>query len=130
LRKAGLKINPDKCHFCTQELQFLGHVIGVKGIQPDPDKIDKIKNYPRPKTVSEIRRFVGLTSYYRRFIENFSKIGKPLFDLTKINQPYEWTELQEKAFQDLKEKLITAPILIYPDFNKEFILLTDASKTA
>ena len=77
-----------------------------------------------------MRSFVGLISYYRRFIQDFSKISKPLFELTKKDQPYEWKEPQNKAFEILKEKLINSPVLIYPNFEKEFILLTDASKIA
>ena len=81
LRKAGLMINPNKCHFGTQELQFLGHIVGINGVKPDPEKIDKVKNYPTPKSISDVRRFMGLTSYYRKFIKDFSTVAKPLFDL-------------------------------------------------
>jgi len=130
LRKAKLKINPDKCHFGAQEIQFLGHVIGVDGIKPDPTKVEKVKNFPQPNNTTELRSFVGLISYYRRFIQDFSKITKPLFELTKKDQPYEWKEPQNRAFEILKERLINSPVLIYPNFEKEFILLTDASKIA
>src|SRR2546430_3387091 len=130
LRKAKLKINPDKCHFGAQEIQFLGHVIGIDGIKPDPAKVEKVKNFSQPENTTELRSFVGLISYYRRFIQDFSKISKPLFKLTKKDQPYEWKEPQCKAFEILKEKLINSPVLIYPNFEKEFILLTDASKIA
>src|SRR2546423_15468388 len=83
LRKAKLKINPDKCHFGAQEIQFLGHVIGINGIKPDSAKVEKVKNFPQPRNTTELRSFVGLISYYQRFIQDFSKILKPLFELTK-----------------------------------------------
>ena len=78
-----MKINPDKCHFGAQEIQFLGHVIGIDGIKPDPTKVEKVKNFPQPENTTELRSFVRLISYYRRFIQDFSKISKPLFELTK-----------------------------------------------
>src|SRR4051795_7880 len=76
IKVAGLKIKPRKCQFAKPELTFLGHVVGKKGILPDPGKIEKVKNFPRPKTVTNIRSFLGLTSYYRKFIQNFSKNSK------------------------------------------------------
>src|SRR5436189_3403049 len=116
LRKAKLKINPDKCHFGAQEIQFLEHVIGIDGIKPDPAKVEKVKNFPQLGNTTELRSFVRLISYYRRFIQDFSKISKPLFELTKKDQPYEWKEPQSKAFEILKEKLINSPVLIYLRF--------------
>ena len=118
LRKAGLMINPDKCHFATQELQFLGHIVGVHGVKPDPEKITKVKEYPRPKNVSEIRKFMGLASYYRKFIKNFSIIAKPLFNLIQKDIVFEWKLEHENAFKLLKQKLITSPVLQYPNYNK------------
>lgn len=130
LKKAKLKINTNKCHFATKEMQFLGHLIGVEGIKPDPNNIVKVKEFPRPRTLTQLRSFIGLSSYYRRFIEKFSKIAIPLFKLTKKEESFEWTDQQEEAFNLLKEKLTTKPILKYPDFSKKFILLTDASEIA
>src|ERR1044071_10077047 len=92
--------------------------------------LEKVKDFPQPRNTTELKSFVGLISYYRRFIQDFSKISKPLFELTKKDQPYEWKESQSKAFEILKEKLINLPVLIYSNFEKEFILLTDASKIA
>src|ERR1043166_5761634 len=133
----------DKCKFCFNEIEFLGYIIEKDGIKTDEKKIKKIKNYPRPTTITELKGFLGLASYYRRFIKDFSKITKPLNDLMKgidyeketkqkiqnkkINITKEWEEEQEKSFQILKERLCTTPILAYPDFGKEFILYTDAS---
>ncbi|GBC05841.1 hypothetical protein RclHR1_06470004 [Rhizophagus clarus] len=130
VEKAGLKINPEKCHFCTQSLQFLGHIVTNKGILPDPSKVDAIKNYPVPKNLTQLRAFLGLASYYRRFIKDFSKISTPLYMLLKKDIPYEWNQDRHQVFQFLKEKLITAPLLAYPDFTKSFLLFTDASITA
>ena len=127
LRKAGLKLNTKKCFFGQQQLQFLGHIISENGIQPDNDKVDKVKNFPRPKNVSELRGFIGLASYYRRFIKDFATIAAPLHKLLKKDTLYQWNPACQEAFATLKHKLISAPILIYPDFEKEFILFTDAS---
>jgi hypothetical protein len=132
----------DKCKFCFNEIEFLGYVIGKNGIKTDEKKIEKVKNYPKPTTITELKGFLGLASYYRRFIEDFSKIAKPLNDLMKginyekgikqkeqnkrISITENWKEKQEESFQTLKEKLCTTPILAYSDFEKEFILYTDA----
>ena len=130
IRKSGLKLRIDKCHFCYQELKFLGYVIGKDGVKVDQDKIEKVKNFPRPMNITELRGFIGLASYYRRFIKGFSEIVKPLTELFSKNKEYVWNEKRKESFEKLKEKLITAPVLIYPDFEKEFILLTDASDFA
>jgi hypothetical protein len=83
LRKAGLKLQMDKCKFCFNEIEFLGYIIGKDGIKTDEKKVEKIKNYPKPTTITELKGFLGLASYYRRFIKDFSKIAKPLNDLMK-----------------------------------------------
>ncbi|GET00072.1 enzymatic polyprotein; endonuclease; Reverse transcriptase, putative [Rhizophagus clarus] len=130
VEKTGLKINPEKCHFCTQSLQFLGHIVTNKGILPDSSKVDAIKNYPISKNLTQLHAFLGLASYYRRFIKDFSKISTPLYMLLKKDIPYEWNQDRHQVFQFLKEKLITAPLLAYPDFTKSFLLFTDTSITA
>jgi hypothetical protein len=127
LRKAGLKLNPEKCFFIKKELSFLGYVISSEGIHTDPTKIDKVRDFPIPKNVTQLRGFLGLASYYRRFIKDFSKIANPLNKLLRKHATYQWTPEQQEAFEQLKQHLIQAPILIYPNFEKEFILLTDAS---
>ena len=91
-------INPDKCHFGTQELQFLGHIVGINGVKPDPEKIDKVKNYPTPKSISDVHRFMGLASYYRKFIKDFSTIAKPLFDLFRGEQQFKWGKNRKNLF--------------------------------
>src|SRR5215469_2954036 len=112
LQKAGLRLNPEKCKFVTEELSFLGHLISKDGIRTDPDKIEKVKHFPRPQTVTQLRGFLGLASYYRRFIQNFSKIANPLNRMLKKNIPYEWKQEQQDAFKYLKKCLITSPILV------------------
>jgi hypothetical protein len=127
IRKANLKLSLEKCHFCFQEIKFLGYIVGKDGIKVDMEKIEKVQKFPRPGNVSELRSFVGLASYFRRFVKDFSKIVKPLTELFQKDKNYEWKERQEKSFEELKRKLTEAPILIYPDFDKIFTLYTDAS---
>jgi hypothetical protein len=127
LGAAGLKLNPEKCEFMKKRLHFLGHVISEDGLGPDPAKVDKVRTYPTPKNVRNLRGFLGLASYYRRFVKDFSRKAAPLYYLTKKGVNYEWTDDQEAAFQELKTCLTTAPILAYPNFQERFILHTDAS---
>jgi hypothetical protein len=108
-------------------VSYLGHVITEKGVLPDPRKVLTIENYPRPTNVKQLKSYLGIASYYRKFIPNFSRIAAPLHALLKANMSFEWKEEQELAFQTLKDKLVSKPILQYPDFAKEFVLTTDAS---
>ena len=94
LRQANLKLQPEKCFFIKKELAFLGHIISKEGIKPDPAKIDKVQQYPVPKNLTQIRAFLGLASYYRRFIKDFLSIAKPLNYLLKKDIPYIWTQEQ------------------------------------
>ena len=129
IRKAGLRIQLKKCHFFRDSVNYLGHVISRKGISPDPEKIDKVKNYPVPNSVKEVRAFLGLAGYYRKFIPNFGKIAKTLCakqTSEATSEPFDWTEDDQKAFEKLRDSLVSPPILAYPDFSKEFILFTDA----
>ncbi|GKC35607.1 putative reverse transcriptase domain-containing protein [Tanacetum coccineum] len=127
LRKEKLYAKFSKCEFWLQEVHFLGHVVNHDGIHVDPSKIEAVKSWKAPTTPSEVRSFLGLAGYYRRFIENFSKIAKPLTSLTQKNQKYEWGEKQEEAFQTLKDKLCNAPILSLPDRVEDFVVYCDAS---
>ncbi|KAM0735103.1 Retrovirus-related Pol polyprotein from transposon 17.6 [Formica fusca] len=129
-RENNLKLQPDKCEFLRKEVIYLGHIISENGISPDPSKLTAIKEFPTPKKVKDIQSFIGLAGYYRKFIEDFSKIAKPLTKLTKKTEKFEWTMEQQNAFEILKERLMTAPVLMYPDFNQEFIVTTDASDYA
>jgi len=130
LRKHNLKLQPDKCEFLRKEVTYLGHIITEDGIRPDPNKLCAVENFPVPKKVKDVQSFLGLAGYYRKFIEDFSKIAKPLTKLTKKGEKFNWTAEQQIAFQSLKEKLTTAPVLSYPDFTREFLVTTDASDYA
>jgi len=127
LKEVNLMLKLVKCKWGEQNIEFLGHVVGKDGLKPDPGKIEKIKNLKVPTTQKEVRSILGLCGYYRRFVKGFSKIAKPLNELLQKGKPFEWTDRQQKAFEELKEKLIQYPILAYPDYEKEFILMTDAS---
>jgi len=127
IREAGLKLNREKCNFTRKELPFLGHVINDEGISPDPSTVQKIIDFPQPRTVKGLRSFLGLAGYYHKFVKGFSQITAPLFKLLRNNITFIWTIDQENAFKRLKELLTSAPILIYPDFTKKFYLYTDAS---
>ncbi|GJQ91985.1 putative reverse transcriptase domain-containing protein [Tanacetum coccineum] len=117
-----------KCEFWIPKVQFLGHVIDSKGIHVDPAKIESIKDWASPKSPTEIRQFLGLAGYYRRFIEGFSKIAKPMTKLTQKKVKFVWGDKQEAAFQLLKQKLCSAPILALPEGSEDFIAYCDASK--
>ena len=130
LRKNGLKLKLKKCHFALQEIEFLGHLVTPAGIAVDPKKTEKVKKYPQPNTVSELKCFLGLASYYRRFVPNFAHISAPLNALLRKNTPFKWTTDCENAFSKLKQLLTTPPILAFPDFTQPFILQTDASGKA
>ena len=131
LREAGLKLKPSKCHFARKEVHYLGHVVSAIGVKPNPSKTAAVSSYPPPTNVKELRQFLGLANYYRRFIKDYSRIAEPLHQLTrKTSKGFRWTPACHDAFDELKLRLTTAPILTYPDFSKEFILHTDASATA
>ncbi|GKB16830.1 putative reverse transcriptase domain-containing protein [Tanacetum coccineum] len=127
LTKEKLYTKFSKCEFWLKEVHFLGHVANQSGIHVDPGKIEAVKNWKAPTTPSEVRSFIGLAGYYRRFITNFSKIAKPLTSLTQKNQKYEWGEEQEAAFQTLKNNLCDAPVLSLPDGVEDFVVYCDAS---
>lgn len=130
LRENNLKMQPEKCEFLRKEVNYLGHVITNEGIKPDPAKITAVKEFPTPKCEKDIQSFLGLAGYYRRFIKDFSKIARPLSQLLRKDNLFEWTQTQNNAFNELKESLTTPPVLIYPDFTKSFLLTTDASNYA
>eukprot|EP00795_Rhopilema_esculentum_P005390 gene5390-558_t len=117
---------PSKCHWMKESVKFLGHIISGEGVKVDPAKIDSVRNFPVPKNATDVRSFLGLTSYYRRFIANFARRSKALAELTKKKRIFHWTEEAQRSFEDLKSCLATAPILRCPDFNLPFKLYTDA----
>jgi hypothetical protein len=127
LRDSNLKLKPKKCKFLRKEVSYLGHVILENGVLPDKTKTKVVEEFPTPQTVKQLISFLGLMSYYRRFIPAFSRLASPLHKLLKKDAKYEWTNEQEHAFRSLKTRLISHPILRYPDYSREFILMTDAS---
>ncbi|KAL4559834.1 hypothetical protein LXL04_031980 [Taraxacum kok-saghyz] len=116
-----------KCEFWINEVQFLGHIVNDKGILVDPAKVEAVKNWKTPRTPTEIRSFLGLAGYYRRFIPNFSKIALPLTSLTCKSTPFDWESEQEDSFQTLKQRLCDAPILTLPEGSEDFVVYCDAS---
>ena len=143
LKEFNLKIKPKKSHFFQTSITFVGHVLSANGVSPNPEKVAKIKDWPTPKTPKEVHSFVGLASYYRRFIPNFAKWAGPLHALIvpasfkqKIRRgeikrsdlpEFQWTPACQEGFDQLKKALTEAPVLVYPDYSKPFILETDAS---
>jgi len=117
LREHNMKLQPDKCKFLRKEVIYLGHIITKDGIRLDPSKLHAVENFSASKKIKDVQSFLELAGYYRKFImENFSKIAKPLTKLRKKGEKFKWTAKQQNSFQLLKEKLITAPVLNYPDF--------------
>ncbi|GKC21752.1 putative reverse transcriptase domain-containing protein, partial [Tanacetum coccineum] len=126
LKKEKLYAKFSKCAFWLREVQFLRHVINGNGIHVDPNKIEAVKNWNAPRTLTEVRLFLGLAGYYRRFIENFSKIAKSLTIMTQKCKTFDWGEEQELAFQTLKDKLCNASVLAFSDGLKDFVVYYDA----
>ncbi|GJR43525.1 putative reverse transcriptase domain-containing protein [Tanacetum coccineum] len=130
LKKEELYAKFSKCEFWISKVQFLGHVIDSEGIHVDPAKIEAIKDWTSPKSPTEIRQFLGLAGYYRRFIEGFSKIAKPMTKLTQKKVKFVWGDKQEAAFQLLKQKLCSAPILALPEGSEDFIAYCDVYESS
>ena len=128
LREHLLYAKFSKCEFWLKEVGFLGHVISGEGIAVDPTNVVTVTNWEVPMSVGEIRSFLGLAGYYRRFIENFSKIAKPMTELLKKDTKFIWTEECEASFQELKKQLVTSPVLILPDQTKDYEVYCDASR--
>ncbi len=127
LKAAGLKLKPSKCDLLRKRVPFLGHIVSAGGIEVDPEKIRKVRDWSVPSNLTELRSFVGLCAYYRRFVPNFSTLCKPLFKLTEKGEPFFWGGPQQHAMDKMKELLTTAPILGYPRTGDPFILDCDAS---
>lgn len=130
LETAGATGNLEKCCFARKKVRYLGHIVGNGEHAPDPEKLDAIKQMRPPRTKKEVKSFLGLAGYYREYVPNFSDIAKPLTDLTskKTSDKIQWNDSLNAAFETLKEKLITAPVLATPDFHQPFVLCTDASQ--
>ena len=128
LREHQLYTKFSKCEFWLKEVGFLGHIISGEGIAVDPTKVDTVTNWEVPTTVGEIQSFLGLAGYYRRFIENFSRIAKPMTERLKKDTKFNWTEECEASFQELKKHLVTSPVLILLDQRKDYEVYCDASR--
>jgi len=127
LREANLKLHPKKCKFLLRELAYLGHIFSAEGVRADPKKTAIVQNFPRPKTVRDVRKFLGLTNYFRSKILHYADKSFGLTKLLRKDVPFKWDEEQEESFQTLKAALVNPPVMALPDTSKEFILQTDAS---
>lgn len=127
LRQANLKVKPAKCNLFSTQVHYLGHVVSAEGVMPDPAKVEAVREWPTPSGQTEVQSFLRLASYYRRFVRGFADIARPLHPLTEKGRRFQWSESCQRAFDQLKMGLTTAPVLAYPDPNKPFILDTDAS---
>ena len=141
LQEVNLKLSPKKCEFFKRKVRYVGHIVSSEGIEPDPQKVKKVRDWPTPTNPDQVRQFLGFVGYYRRFIKDFSKVSRPLADLVPepskkarrksknslVPEKWEWGEQQQSAFDHLKQQLITFPILGFPNFDLPFELHTDAS---
>ena len=125
--EANLKLKPEKCCLASDEVLYLGYVVSRNGILADSIKVESVKNFPQPNDLKSLRSFLGLALYYRRFIQNFSRVAGPLYELTRKDVEFLWKPKHQEVFCQLKQLLINAPVLAFPDFSKDFILETDAS---
>jgi len=130
IKEAGLTLKPSKCRFAAKKVTYLGHIFSKDGIEVDMAKVDAVNQVPKPNTVREVRHFLGMATYYRKFVHNFSGIASPLHNLLQKDTPFHWSDKCQQAFVTLKLALTSAPILTYPDPTKPFILTTDASMTS
>ena len=127
MRKAGLKLKPNKCHLFQPEVEYLGHLINAEGIHTDPKKIQAVVDWPEPRHKTDVRSLLGTCGYYRKFIRGYSELAGPLTRLLRNDVLFDWTPACQQSFEHLKQSLTEAPILVYPDFSKTFIIDTDAS---
>ena len=128
LTSAGLKLKPSKCSLFCKRVQYLGHVVSDQGVETDESKVQTVSDWPIPKHKSDVRAFLGTCGYYRQFISNYSEISRPLSQLSSKHTPFHWDDGCQQAFEVLKQSLVQAPILAYPDYSLPFILDTDASE--
>ena len=134
LRAAGLKLKPSKCTFFKDRIAYLGHIVSKQGIEVDPKKVEVIWRWPTPKTVTDVRSFLGSTNYYRKFMFRYAQIAKPLNELTseenvsRKNKDVEWAPKHQESFEQLKKLSSESPVLAYADYKKPFKVYTDASE--
>lgn len=119
LQKAGLKLQPAKCHFVRDEVEYLGHRITPQGLKTNPRLMSAVQEFPVPHNLHEVRQFLGLSSYYRRFIPLFSRVAQPLHALTRKDMAFYWDQACQTAFETLKKKLVQPPVLAIPLFDKD-----------
>ena len=127
IKENNLKINLEKCNFFKEKVNLLGHTLSINGISPIQEKIQVILEWIPPKNITQLQSFLGAVGYYRKFIFNFANIAKPLFKLSKKGVKFIWDKEQDDSFNELKIRLASAPILTMPNFDKQFIIRTDAS---
>jgi len=127
LTKAGLQVKPQKCEFQTNNVEYLGFIITTEGLRRDPAKITMINEWPIPKKLRDVHFFVAFGNFYRRCIQDYSHLARPLTQLTKKGTPFGWSELSQATFERLKKAFTMAPILIHFDFDKEIVVETEAS---
>ena len=129
IRKANLSLKTSKCTFAKASTNFLGHVVTTEGVKPNEENLKAVKEFATPQNRKNVQSFLGLTGYYRRFIKDYAKIANPLFNLTHQGTPFIWNESHERAFRKLQQILLQHPVMAYPNFKKQFMLITDASQT-
>ena len=136
LREAGLKLKPSKCQFFKRKLRYLGHIVSEAGVECDPQLVDQIRSWKTPSSAKELQSFLGLAGFYRKYVQDFARIAKPLHALTgtvkdksgrRKSVPWCWSEEHQQAFDRLIGALTSPPLLAYPDFSVPFILRVDAS---
>ena len=125
-----MKLKPQKCRLARREVTFLGHIVAEEGILPDPDNVAKVKEWPQPKTAEELLSFLGLCGYYSRFVENYSESTRLLREAAARKGPLQWSHKMDKAFEVLKVKLTSAPVLALPSCKGSFRIDTDACNTS
>jgi len=130
LEENDLYVKPEKCKWKVREVEFLGVVIGPEGIKMEKEKVKGVLKWPTLRCVKDVQKFLGLANYYRRFIEGFAMVARPLHDLVKKDKKWDWTERQEKAFKELKEQFTKEPVLAAPDIDKKMRMEVDASDYA
>jgi len=126
--KANLQLHPQKCSIARPQVNYLGYVLSQDGITASPDKVKAVRNYPKPANFEDVRAFLGLASFYRRLVPDFTELSKHLRVLTKKDHEFRLGPNQQEEFEKLKDRLCTSPVQAYPDFSQPFILTTDASK--
>ena len=127
IQSVGLKLKPAKCRFACREVKYLRHLITPSGLKPSEELVASVREFPRPRNLKELHRFLGLTLYYRKFVQGFAKLAQPLHHLTKKDVEFRWSSEYQVSFECLKQKLCSAPVIAFPNFERDFVLETDAS---